>query len=187
MAPMITPGAQRGIDRQIRKAGQLHGQDRRDYKAAQEAGRGKSFMRRFQNEAEQTQQGIAREAAPLGYQPQQQPRPQPQQRPWNPGAQPMGDSLQQMVESGGQPLRPIAQPSGMDLHNVDPGFNLWRGSPAGASVQGYPGVVNDMLNGGAKPIGMANAFRRPWAPNQRSQTLSPGIGLDGRRINYSGR
>lgn len=224
----MNPGMQRGVDREIRKAGQLHGQQRRDYKTAQEAGRGKSFMRRFQNEAGQLQQGIAKEAGEMGYQPQQQqPRPQQQQqRPWSPGGQQGGDMLQNFVNSGGQPMRPLVGGSGQQ---IDPGRNNWfdqiskgtpvpaqdpndpnkyerlpngqvigtlmgwpgHGMPAGASVQGYPGVVNDMLKGGVnypmqKP-GMAQGFggRRPWAPNQRSQTRSPGIGLDGQRINYS--
>lgn len=203
MAPMMNRQMQRGVDREIRKAGQLHGQDRRDYKAAQEAGRGKSFMRRFQNDAQQMQQGIAKEAAPLGYQPQQQPRPQPQQRPWSPGNTGGGDMLQQLVESGGQPFRPLTgggqsvdpgrqvgkDELGMNLwdNNNSTNYPSWLGPQAGASVNGYPGVVNDMMNGGAKPIGMANAFRRPWTPNQRSQTRSPGIGLDGQRINYGRR
>lgn len=217
----MNPQMQRGVSREIRKAGQLHGQDRRDYKAAQEAGRGKSFMRRFQNEAGQLQQGIAKEAGEMGYQPQQQqPRPQQPQRPWSPGGQ--GDMLSNLVGSGGQPMRPIAQGLGQQ---IDPGRSPWGGGTpvpaqdpndpnkyerlpngqvigtlmgypghgmpnAGASVQGYPGVINDMMNGGAKPIqkpGMAQGFggRRPWTPNQRSQTRSPGIGLDGQRINYS--
>lgn len=223
MAPTMNPGMQRGIDRQIRKTGQLHGQDRRDYKAAQEAGRGKSFMRRFQNEAGQAQQGIAKEAeSAFGYQPQQQPQqPRPQQqggggwlgqvsqanaRPWSPGGQ--GDMLSNLVGSGGQPMRPLAQTLGQQ---VDPGHNSWDKNNlqstylplpnAGASVTGYPGIINDMLSGGAKfpgmmmpggvkPMqrpGMAQGFggRRPWAPNQRSQTSSPGIGLNGQRINYS--
>lgn len=122
------PRVQMATDRMIRKAGQLHGQDRRDYKAAQEAGRGKSFMRNFQNQAAQQQQQIAREAAPLGYRPgpQQQQMQRPQQRPMQPqGAGAMGYPT-------GQPMRPIAQPGGPGMppgqgmgQQIDPGYNQW--------------------------------------------------------------
>lgn len=219
MAPTMTSGMQRGIDRQIRKAGQLHGQDRRDYKAAQEAGRGKSFMRGFQKDAGQMQQGMAKEAGEMGYQPPRQQQPRPSQ-PWSPGGQQSQQNnpgyLSELFGGGGKPMRPTT--GGGLLDGLDQGVSVpaqdprdpnkytrlpngtvigtlmgWpgHGMPnAGASVQGYPGVINDMMGGKIDPgrfPGMAQGFggRTPWAPNQRTQTRSPGIGLDGQRINYS--
>lgn len=207
---------QHTTDRMIRKAGQLHGQDRRDYKAAQEAGRGKSFMRKFQGQAEQMQGQIAKEAAPLGYRPPQQQLPAPQQP--QPQGNPGGSWLDAMKRSlppgalenailnpqPGAPGQAIAKPYfpgrdgavGMDVTGI-----LQGKLPPGAQAATKPALAGAMMGSGqwvgpdGKPVGGIDpgfSMGNRWVPDApmmipRSQTRSPGIGMDGKRINYSRR
>lgn len=197
---------QRGVERAIRTAGQLHGDDRRAYEAAKAKGRGQGFMRNFQRQAGETQQGMREEAERAGLIPAIR-----QQRSSQGSMEPQTVDLSNDVAPSSAPTMPPIFSPGMAQgfrQPWAPGTGLspqavntlkdaglgWRGpvgSPAsnpGRPTFGapYPGFRDNMYLVGRDGPALAEMGKIPALPS-RSQTSSPGIGLDGKRINYGRR
>lgn len=160
------PQFQKNVDRAIRKTGQLHGDDRRAYAAAQAQGRGKSFMRNFQREAGQNQDFMRQEVQKMGYQPNspqaRQPyRGQPQQPPMLqqplPGPQPNWGRGPDFNFLGPMPLQPIPRPITGGGQPTEPNFQMGPPSPVeyAPQFQGMTPGQNPQYGFSPPPPGMA--------------------------------
>lgn len=129
--PPMMQRANKGIERAIRKTGQLHGDDRRAYEAAKAKGRGQSFMRNFQREAGNMQQQMGQEAQRAGFNPSMPPPQRMQQQRQQQQTRPPDRNvpLQQPPPSQWSPgnIQPIPRPitGGANPAEIDPNFNQW--------------------------------------------------------------
>lgn len=184
-APMMQK-ANRGIDRAIRKAGQLHGDDRRAYEAAKAQGRGQGFMRDFQRQAGQTQQQMGQEAQRAGFRPSMPPQSgmpqrQPQMRPPDRNIPLQQPPPQYNNWNDVQPMPRPMTGGGQPPENIDPGFNQWQqlpqifppGQRPGMAYMGGSPNFNESTGQYQQPGATMGGSPQQFQQNFQNQGLTP--------------